>query len=262
MPFRLRVPRSALSAAAAPSARSVRPILATPSFPSSALRQLHLSAPRLRPTTASQSVYSTGSSCPACHTPLPASLTPVCPSCAALLPPPPPSTTYFDLFALPPSYAIEPKKLKLAFLKMQQKVHPDMFSGQGDKESWAKAWSGRVNDAYKILVNDRERGEYLLSLHDVIIGEADPVTEPELLMEVLETREALEEASTEDEVAAIRQANSDAMKESVAGLSTAFSSSPPDLDTARNLVIRLKYLDNVETVCREWSPGKRIELQH
>jgi molecular chaperone HscB len=45
-------------------------------------------------------------------------------------------------------------------------------------------------------------------------------------------------------------------------LSSAFSSSPPDLDTAKNLVIQLRYLENVENACREFTPGKRIELHH
>jgi molecular chaperone HscB len=31
---------------------------------------------------------------------------------------------------------------------------------------------------------------------------------------------------------------------------------------ARNLVIELNYFANIDTVCKEWQPGKRIELQH
>ncbi|GAA6013012.1 hypothetical protein JCM10207_008413 [Rhodosporidiobolus poonsookiae] len=230
-----------------------------PSLP--AHRSLHASA-CTRATTTSQTVYTTGSACPQCGAPLPKTLAPLCPSCSQLLPPPPPSSTYFDLFGLDPTYAIDVKALKRTFLQLQQKVHPDMFSGKGDVENWAKAWSGRVNDAYKALSNDRERGEYLLSLHDVTIGEGDPVTDPELLMNIMETREALEEASTEEEVAEIRRRNADASKEAIAALGSALSISPPDLETARNLVIELKYFENIDVVCREWQPGQRIELQH
>lgn len=113
-------------------------------------------------TTASRTVYTTGGSCPKCGTPLPQTLTPVCPKCSSLLPPPPPSATYFALFDLEPTFDIDTKALKRTFLQMQQKVHPDMFSGKGEVEDWAKAWSGRVNDAYKALTNERERGEYLV----------------------------------------------------------------------------------------------------
>ncbi|GAA5857549.1 hypothetical protein JCM8547_009335 [Rhodosporidiobolus lusitaniae] len=246
------------------AATPVRPALPLPLLrpvPCLPARSFHSTTPS-RATTTSQTVYSTSSSCPQCGTPLPAVIAPVCPSCAHLLPPPPPATTYFELFGLEPKYDVDLKALKRTFLQLQQKVHPDMFSGKGEVESWAKAWSGRVNDAYKALVNDRERGEYLLSLRDVTIGEGDPVTDPELLMNIMETREALEEASTEDEVAQIRQQNADATKEAISSLSAALSANPPDLETARNLVIELKYFSNIDTVCKEWQPGKRIELSH
>ncbi|KAL8280782.1 hypothetical protein RQP46_006786 [Phenoliferia psychrophenolica] len=154
------------------------------------------------------------------------------------------------------------KALKSAFLKYQQKVHPDLFSGQGEKETWAKAWSGRVNDAFRVLEGELSRAEYLLSISDVVIGEADAVTDPELLMSIMETREELDDATTESEVSAIRLTNKDNAKETLGKLSEAFGKEPPDLDAARNLVIKLRYLQNVENVCREWSPGKRIELQH
>ncbi|GAA6025276.1 hypothetical protein JCM11491_000158 [Sporobolomyces phaffii] len=206
------------------------------------------------------------SACPACSAPLP-SLSPVCPACSSLVPPPPPSTSHYSLLSLAtdpaPPYAVDLKVLKRAFLRLQQQVHPDRFGGQGDTEEWAKVWSARVNDAWKTLSNDRERAEYLLTLHDVTIGEADPVTDPELLMAIMETREALEDAETPEQVESIRDDNSRTMKEAISNLVKAFDETdPPDLETARNLVIQLKYLDNVETVCREWSPGQRVELQH
>ncbi|POY71713.1 hypothetical protein BMF94_5073 [Rhodotorula taiwanensis] len=211
----------------------------------------------------SQTVYSTGGSCPGCGAPVPPKLSPVCPQCSALLPPPPPATTYYELFGVdPPSFAIDTANLKRSFLTMQQKVHPDMFSGQGESEGWAKAWSGRVNDAYKALINERERAEYLLSLHDVTIGEADPVTDPDLLMTIMETREELEEAQSEDDVVRIRDCNKEKRNRVIDSLATAFSASAPDLEAAKNLVIELRYLDNIEQVCREWQPGKRLELQH
>ncbi|GAA6050205.1 hypothetical protein JCM3770_000452 [Rhodotorula araucariae] len=216
-----------------------------------------------RATTTSKSVYTAGASCPSCGTPIPRTLTPICPSCSNLLPAPPPATTHFALFGLEPAYAIDVRALKRTFLQLQQKVHPDMFSGKGEVEDWAKAWSGKVNDAYKALINERERGEYLLSLYDVTIGEADPVTNPELLMTIMETREALEDAKTEDEVADIRQRNKDARKDAIEQLSAVFASSSPDLERARELVIELKYLDNIDQVCREWAPGKAVpNLQH
>ncbi|KAK4702163.1 hypothetical protein P7C70_g4063, partial [Phenoliferia sp. Uapishka_3] len=81
-------------------------------------------------------------------------------------------------------------------------------------------------------------------------------------MEIMETREALDEATTESEVAAIRRTNKDNTSHTLSNLAQAFKASPPDIEVARNLVIKLRYLNNVENVCREWSPSKRIEIQH
>lgn len=52
------------------------------------------------------------------------------------------------------------------------------------------------------------------------------------------------------------------MKSTFQALAEQFDATSPDLDQAKNLLIRLKYLENVEGVCKEWSPGKRVELQH
>ena len=49
----------------------------------------------------------------------------------------------------------------------------------------------------------------------MIIGESDPVTDPELLMEIMEVREALEEATTTEEVEALRQTNSRTLSSSL-----------------------------------------------
>lgn len=45
-------------------------------------------------------------------------------------------------------------------------------------------------------------------------------------------------------------------------LTAAFASDPLPADLAKELTIKLRYLDNVEQVCREWQPGRRVELQH
>lgn len=56
--------------------------------------------------------------------------------------------------------------------------------------------------------------------------------------------------------------NVDNIEDTIIALSNAFSSIPPNLPEAKAMVIKLRYLQNVDEVCREWSPGKRIEIQH
>lgn len=55
----------------------------------------------------------------------------------------------------------------------------------------------------------------------------------------------------------------DNIQKTVADLAVAFDKTiPPNVEHAKNLIIQLRYLSNIENVCREWTPGKRIEVQH
>lgn len=196
---------------------------------------------RASPTTRA----STSSSCPTCQAPrVEAGRGPTCRSCQSLLPPPRATSeipNHYETLSpagettgttdSTPRYAVDLSHLKRQFLALQRLVHPDRFTQSGNDvdnaQEWAKVWSARVNDAWKTLSNDRERAEYLvslsllfpflarssslssqLSLHGVTIGEADPVTDPELLMSIMETRESLEEAESSDQVEQIRAENS------------------------------------------------------
>lgn len=51
-------------------------------------------------------------------------------------------------------------------------------------------------------------------------------------------------------------------KQTLADLETLLKSDNIDPEEAKNLLIRLRYMNNVEGVCREWQPGKEIVLQH
>lgn len=92
------------------------------------------------------------------------------------------------------------------------------------------------------------------------IAEGESLEDPELLGLILETRETLESAQEEVEVDQIRQLNSETTKSTVAQLSEAFEAK--DYDAAKALTVKLRYLTNIEQACREWAPGKRVELQH
>ena len=67
--------------------------------------------------------------------------------------------------------------------------------------------SGIVNRAYGTLTNPYTRAEYILQLQGVTIGESDNVDDTALIMEVMESREELDNAETREEVERIRQDN-------------------------------------------------------
>lgn len=83
-----------------------------------------------------------------------------------------------------------------------------------DKTRVARDLSSLANEAYITLLQPLSRIHYILSQHNLGILETDQLEDPHLITEVIETREALEDASTESEVEDI--------KKDVAGLCMTF----------------------------------------
>ena len=143
-------------------------------------------------------------------------------------------------------------------------THPDRMVGRSDKEQQIGAQqSALINRAYETLLQPLARAHYLLERHHAPeVSESDSLEDPELLMEVMELRERLEEAESEEEAAEVRADNAKLLDATVETLAKAFGASPPDLATAREAAVQLRYWTNIEKAAREWAPGKRVELQH
>lgn len=75
------------------------------------------------------------------------------------------------------------------------------------EQELAAAQSSRLNEAYRTLLSPIERAQYILAQHGVETTESEKLEEPELIMEVLEAREELEDAKSEEDVSNIRQRN-------------------------------------------------------
>lgn len=202
------------------------------------------------------------------------------------LPPfPSAQSSYFQLFEVPARFTLDKSDLKRKFLQWQRRVHPDTFAAGGSEsmEQQAKAWSELINQAYKTLNSDLDRALYLVSfqkpaftsqpkqvLNDecwfqleqqgMEIEEADGHDDMELLALILETREALEEAETQESVDSIRAQNQQERGRTVERLQQLLDGE--QWQEAKLEAIKLRYLENVEQVCREWMPGKEIVLQH
>lgn len=82
----------------------------------------------------------------------------------------------------------------------------------------------------------------------------------ELLMAVMEAREAIEGAEGEEELVGIREENDGRIEESVSGLEEAFAGD--DLDKARGEAVRLRYWVNIRESLDAWERGKPIVLMH
>ncbi|CBQ69930.1 related to Co-chaperone protein HscB, mitochondrial precursor [Sporisorium reilianum SRZ2] len=231
---------------------------------------------RITPATSTRFTYSTSSSaastplksCPNCSEPQPLeSLS--CPKCNTLQPLPSDIDFYkamdLDLSAVPQGgWAVDASALKRAWRLKMAVTHPDRMVGRTDKEQQIGAQqSALINRAYETLLHPLARAHYLLERYNAPeVGESDSLEDPELLMEVMELRERLEEAESEHEAAEVGADNAKLLDASVAALARAFGENPPDLEAAREAAVQLRYWTNIEKAAREWSPGKRVELQH
>ncbi|KAJ9098897.1 hypothetical protein QFC19_006236 [Naganishia cerealis] len=119
-----------------------------------------------------------------------------------------------------------------------------------------------TNSTFDFETDPLTRAQYLLEIYGNPISETDSLDDPELLMDVMEAREELEEASTEEEVEKVKESNNERIRETMEGLAGAFGATPPDLTRAKTLAIELQYLKNLERAAREWQPGKRVEVIH
>lgn len=157
-------------------------------------------------------------------------------------------------------FAIDLSALKKEFLQLQARAHPDLHP-QADKKR-AEALSARINEAYKTLQNPLLRAQYLLSLRGIEVAEDETakVDDPELLMEVLEARENIEEAESEEDLVEMRERNEERIAESTEIIDQAFKRD--DLDAAKSEAVKLRYWVNIKESIENWEKGVPVVLQH
>ncbi|KAF2252956.1 Co-chaperone Hsc20 [Trematosphaeria pertusa] len=157
-------------------------------------------------------------------------------------------------------FDIDTTALKREFLRLQARAHPDVHPPENKHK--AQALSARINEAYKTLQNPLLRAQYLLSLRGIEVAEDETakVEDPELLMEVLETRERIEEAAGEADLAEMKTANDARIEESVKILEDAFNND--DVESAKHEAVKLRYWINIKDSLDHWEKGKPVVLDH
>lgn len=159
----------------------------------------------------------------------------------------------------PPTHAfnLSTPTLKQHYLAKQKQYHPDKPNIDPDH---ALQTSSLINKAYETLLNPLSRAVYLLEFNGIEIAESDSIQDTSLLLDILELREQLEDAQSEDEVGQLRKDNQQSIQQTTQQLATTFESE--NLDAAKNLTIKLRYLSNLDTAARDWQPGAPIVIQH
>jgi molecular chaperone HscB len=152
------------------------------------------------------------------------------------------------------------RQLRKEFLQLQAIAHPDRHPAE--LKTRAEATSARINEAYKTLQNPLLRAQYLLSLRgiDVAEDETAKVEDPELLMEVLDTREEIENAGEEEELEELKMVNDERIEASEKVLDGAFRKD--DIELAKGEAVRLRYWVNIKESLDGWEKGKPVVLVH
>lgn len=109
-------------------------------------------------------------------------------------------STDFEIFGLDPVFALDRAQLDERWKALQREAHPDRHAAaDAQTQRQAMQWSVRINEAYQRLKDPIKRAAHLCELNGAPIEAENNTRMPSaFLMQQMEWREALEEASTLD----------------------------------------------------------------
>jgi molecular chaperone HscB len=152
---------------------------------------------------------------------------------------------HFELFGLPPRFAIDLGELERAYKDVQSRVHPDRFAaGTAAERRVAMQWATRANEAYATLRSPGRRAAYLVERAGVPIeAETNTAMPTAFLMQQMEWREALDEARGDaGELARVRATVESERDELLQALERAIDETR-DYPQAAALVRQLMFID-------------------
>jgi molecular chaperone HscB len=164
---------------------------------------------------------------------------------------------HFARLGLPAALELEPASLDRAYFALQRQWHPDRFVARPpDERARASSEAAALNDAYRTLKDPLSRAVYLAGLRGVELpGDGKTIDDPDLLMEAMETREALHEAATPDAVDALAGEAKRQAQKALAELADLFLHE--DKPAIRKTLLRLRYLDKFAEEAR----ARRMNLE-
>jgi molecular chaperone HscB len=150
---------------------------------------------------------------------------------------------HFARLGLPAALDLDAGALDKAYFARQRQWHPDRFVGKpAEERARASVEAAALNDAYRTLKDPLSRAVYLARLEGVELpGDGKTIDDPELLMEAMEAREELHEASSIVQVDALAARARESLQKSLAELTSLFLEN--DKPAIRKALLRLRYLD-------------------
>jgi molecular chaperone HscB len=164
---------------------------------------------------------------------------------------------HFARLGLPAALELEPVALDRAYFALQRQWHPDRFVAKpAEERAKASTEAAALNDAYRTLKNPLSRAFYLATLKGVELpGDGKTIDDPELLMEAMDAREELQEASSVAEVDTLARFAREDLEKGRANLASLFLAN--DKGAIRKALLRLRYLDKFADEAR----ARRINLE-
>jgi len=150
---------------------------------------------------------------------------------------------HFARLGLPAALDLEPAALDKAYFTLQRQWHPDRFVAKPpEQRAKASTEAAALNDAYRTLKDPLSRAFYLASLKGVEMpADGKTIDDPDLLVEAMDAREELHEASSVAEVDALASFAREDLQKALAGLPSLFLAN--DKAAIRKTLLRLRYLD-------------------
>ena len=152
----------------------------------------------------------------------------------------------YDVLGFAPVFVLDATALERRHRELSRALHPDRYAGRSSSErQQALGKAIEVNEAYRKLRDPIARAEALLARLGRPTGEASAAPAPgELLMEVMERREALGEARQRRDLPGVRAlAHAVGQREGrvLQEMAKAFAQQHPDVPRAETLLTELRY---------------------
>jgi len=163
---------------------------------------------------------------------------------------------FFDLLSVPRTFNLDVSKLDKQFQNIQRKVHPDLYHRNSPVEREISADNASlINEAYKTLKDPNTRARYMLKLHglDLDSEEKGSITDPDLLMEIMDKQEQIEETSSIPELKQLDEENNRQLDQLYQRVGQYLDQK--QLEEASKELLRASYLLRMQTQLKEKLPA-------
>lgn len=154
---------------------------------------------------------------------------------------------HFQILGLDRTFAIERGNLKTKYKLLMKDLHPDRYAtSTQDVMAEKAAMATDVTRAYSVIGDPLSRALHLLELHGTPIEEMNDqsIIDHALLFEVMEIREEIEDASSDEDLRPILQSSLAKKDELIEELTGAFGED--NIDDAKRITAKLQYWARIE----------------